>query len=86
MIDFLVLRLRGALQESWLEDAVALRLCVIIGQISFDDLCAFVRDLISVWCSVRKFSKDSNPRHIKTEAGSVRCFVCFLFLCSFVGR
>ena len=85
MIDFLVLRLRGALQESWLEDAVALRRCVTIGQVSFDDLCDIVRDLISVWRSVRKFIKDSVPRNIKTEAGRVICFVCFHFSSSFCG-
>ena len=86
MIDFFVLRRRGALQESWLEYAVVLRRCVTLEQVPIDDLCAVVRDLISVWCSVRKFIKDRAPRHIKTEAGRVSCFVCFLFLSSFVGR
>ena len=74
MVDFVVLRLRGALQESWLEDATALRRCVAAGRVAFDDLCGVVRDLISVWRSVRKFIKDSAPRHIKTEAGRVSCF------------
>ena len=86
MIDFLVLQLRGALQESWLEDADALRRCVTIGQVSFEELYEVVRDLISVWRSVRKFIKDSAPRHIKTEAGRVINLVCFHLLPYFVGR
>ena len=79
MVDFLVLRLRGALQESWLENATPLRRCVTAGWVSFDDLCEVVRYMISVWRSVRKFIKDSAPRHIKTEAGRVICFVRFHF-------
>ena len=86
MVDFLVLRLRGALQESWLEGGPPLRRCVTAGQVAFDDLCDVVRDLISVWRSVRKFIKESAPRHIKTEAGRVICFVCFHFgFCRRVG-
>ena len=77
MVEFLVLRLRGALQESWLEGATALRRCVTVGRVSFNVLCGFVRDLISVWRSVRKFIKESASRHVKTEAGRVICFVCF---------
>ena len=42
MVDFLVLRLRGALQESWLEGVTALRRCVTAGRVSFDDLCDVV--------------------------------------------
>ena len=86
MVDFLVPRLRGALQQSWLENATALRRCVTAGRVSFDDLCEVVRDLISVWRSVRKFIKGSAPRHIKAEAGRVICFPCFHFrFCQIVG-
>ena len=80
MVDFLVLRLRGALQESWLENVTSLRRCVAAGRVPFSELCSVVRDLISVWRSVRKFIKDSAPRHIKTEAGRVIYFICYLFL------
>ena len=79
MVNFLILRLRSALQESWLEDATALCRCVTAGRVSFDGLCEVVRDLISVWRSVRKFIKDSAPRHLKPETGRVICFVYFHF-------
>ena len=86
MVDFLVLRLRRVLQESWLEGVTALRRCVTAGRVAFDDLCDVVRDLISVWSSVRKFIKESAPRHIKIEAGRVLYFVCFHFaFCRMVG-
>ena len=78
MADFLVLRLRGALQESWLENATALRRCVAAGRVPFNDLCGVVRDLISVWRSVRKFIKESAPRQIKTEADRVIRFNCII--------
>ena len=80
MVDFLVLRLRGALQASWLEIVTALRQCVTAGRVPFDGRCNVVRDLISVWRSVRKFINESAPRHIKTEAGRVISFVCFHFV------
>ena len=86
MVDFLVLRLRGALQESWLESVTSLRRCVTAGRVPFGDLCDVVRDLISVWRSVRKFIKESAPRLIKTEAGRVICFICLHFdFCRMVG-
>ena len=71
MIDFLVLRLRGALQESWFDDLPILRRSVTAGRVLFSDLCDVVKDLLSVWALVRKFIRDSAPRHIKTEAGRV---------------
>ena len=53
-VDFLMLRLRGALQEPWMEDVVELRRSVIAGRVPFADLCGVVADLISVWNSVSR--------------------------------
>ena len=78
MIDFLVLRLRGALQESWLDDLPVLRRSVIAGRVLFPDMSDVVRDLLTVWALVQNYTKDSAPRHIKTEAGRVSYF----FRCS----
>ena len=86
MVDLLVRRPRGALQESWVKSATAVRRCVTVGRVSFNDLRGVVRDLISVWRPVRKIIKDSAPRHIKTEACRVIYFVCLLFwFCRMVG-
>ena len=38
MIDFLLLRLRGAVQESWCEGVSCLRRCVVAGRVEFADL------------------------------------------------
>ena len=78
MIDFLVLRLRGALQESWFDDLPVLRRSVIAGRVVFPDLCDVVTELLSVWTLVRKFIRDSAPRHIKTEAGRVSYVLVFI--------
>ena len=51
MIDFLMLRLRGALQEPWREDVVVLRRCVVAGHVSFKDLRAVANEPIPIWDS-----------------------------------
>ena len=71
MIDFLVLRLRAALQEPWMEDVLTLRRCVVSGQVAFKDLRAVASELIPIWKFVREFVRFSGPRHIKCEADRV---------------
>ena len=78
MIDFLILRLRGALQESWFDDWPVLRRSVIAGRVLFPDLCDVVKDLLSVWVLMQNFVRDSAPHHIKTEAGRVSYFSLFV--------
>ena len=48
MVDLLMLRLRGALQEPWMEDLPDLRRCVITGRVSFEELRGVVSQLISI--------------------------------------
>ena len=38
MVEFLLLRLKGALQEPWLEDVPALRRAIVSGSVRFVDL------------------------------------------------
>ena len=79
MIDYLMLRLRGALREPWLEDAAVLRRCVVAGRVSFKDLRDFASELIPVWNSVREFVRYTGPRHIKIETDMVSIFgFCWL--------
>ena len=68
MVDFLMLRLRGALQEAWMEDVLQLRQCVVAGKVSFAELRGVVKDLISISESVRAFVRYTGPRHIKSES------------------
>ena len=71
MVDFLMLRLRGPLQESWMEDVPVLRRCVAAGHVMFCDLYKVVSELLPIWNSVREFVRFSGPRHVKCEADKV---------------
>ena len=82
MVDFLMLRLKGALYEHWMEDVPQLRPCVIAGRVLFGELRGVVKELIVVWNSVREFMRFTGHRHIKSESDRVSLsfpFVFFLF-------
>ena len=81
MVYFLMLRLRGALQEPWMEDVFQLRQCVAAGKVSSVELRGVIKDLISIWGSVRAFVRYTGPRHIKSE--SDRISFCIILLISF---
>ena len=49
MVDCLMLRLRGAMQEPWMEDLPELRRCVVAGKVTFDELRGVVTELMSIW-------------------------------------
>ena len=86
MIDFLILRLRGALHEFWMEDvSVVVRRCVVAGRVSFFDLCGFVTELIPIWKPVREYVRFTGARHLKssTDMVSLLFFLLFLFPFSF---
>ena len=71
MIDYLMLRLRGALPEPWLEDTPVLHRCIIAGRVSFCDLREVAVELVPVWKSVREFVRYTGPWYIKTETDMV---------------
>ena len=71
MVDFLMLRLRGALQEPWMEDLPELRRCVVAGRVSIDEQRGVVSELILIWETVREYVRYTGPRHIKTESDKV---------------
>ena len=71
MVDFLMLRLRPALQEPWLEDIVTLRRCVFAGAVTFVDLRVVIRELRSVWESVRGYVRYTGPQHVKSSIDKV---------------
>ena len=80
-IDYLMLRLRGALREPWLEDAAVLRRCVVPSRVSFNDLRDVAFELIPVWNSVREFVRYTGPRHIKSETDILVFLVRSTHLC-----
>ena len=74
MIDFLMLRLRGALNQPWMEDTPQLRRSVVSGKVNFADLRGLVFELIPVRESVREFVRYAGPRHVKSVVDMVgRC-------------
>ena len=85
MVDFLMLRLKGALYEPWMEDVPQIRRCVIAGRVLLDELKGVVKKLIEVWNSVREIVRFTGPRHIKSEYDRVSPLVS-LSLCFFLFR
>ena len=85
MVDFLALRLRGALQESWMEDLTVVHRCVVAGRVPFADLCDFVSELIPVWKFVKEYVRYTGARHLKSSTDRVSFVFCypFLFCCFF---
>ena len=49
MVDYLMLRLRGAQQEPWLEDVCNLRRCVVAGRVKFSELRGVVIDVTNLF-------------------------------------
>ena len=82
MVDFLVLRLRGALQEPWMEDVTVVRRCVVAGRVPFADLCGFVSELILVWKFVKEYVRYTGARHLKSSTDRVSFCVFFVMLFS----
>ena len=78
MVDFLLLRLRGALHEVWLEDVPELRRAIIAGSVEFSGMRSVVTELISVWKFVREYVRHSGPRHVKSASDRV-CIVSVAF-------
>ena len=71
MVDFLAMRLRGPLQEPWMEKLPELRRCVVAGKVSFNELRGFVTELMSIWETVREYVRYTGPRHVKCESEKV---------------
>ena len=74
MIDFLVLRLRGALQESWMEKTPTLRRCVVAGHVTFAHLCLVASELVANWKIVREFVRYTVPGQARCEVDKVISF------------
>ena len=71
IFDFLLLRLKRALYEPWMEDVPALQRAVVAGAVEFD----VVAGLISIWDFVHENVRYTGPRHIKSTVDRVIQFV-----------
>ena len=81
MVDFLMFRLPGALQEPWMQDVVDLRRSVIAGPVFCADLRVVVTDLISVWDSVREYVRYTSPPHTQTQTDRVSVLLFLIRNC-----
>ena len=91
MVDSLLLRLKGALQEPWIMDVPALRRAVISGTVKFAGLRDVISELIPIWTFVRDYVRHTGPRQSKSAAEKVRSVYCFgvhgcPFICVVRGR
>ena len=70
MVDFLMLRLRGALQQPRMDDLPDLRHCVITGRVSFEEfrLKSFVESSVSSFQVVKLFANTSVTRVLVTSS------------------
>ena len=84
LVDFLVLRLRGALQEPWMEDVTVVRRCVVAGRVPFADLYGFFTELIPMWKFVKEYVRYTGARHLKSSTDRVSFCVVFLLVFSFL--
>ena len=75
MIDFLVLRLRGAVQESWMDGAPTLQRCVLADHVTFADLRQVLADLVASRTFVRAFVQYTAPGHPRCVVHKVRCLL-----------
>ena len=78
MVDFLLLRLKGALQEPWLEDVTALRRAIVVGSVEFAGFRDVVSKLLSVWAFVRDYVRHTCPHHIRIAAERVSFIYFFV--------
>ena len=88
MIDYLMLRLRGAQQEPRLEDTCVLRRCVVAGCVAFCDLRDVAAELILVWNSVRDAILDLDISRVKPIwlVSLVWVSICVVFFFLGMGR
>ena len=75
VVDYLMSRLRTALQEEWFDGHVVLRRCVRAGRVSFEALPAVDKDLVSLWPPFQHFVRYTGPAHIKEKKGRCEYYV-----------
>ena len=74
-VDYLMVRLRTALYEEWIDGHVTLQRCVRSGQVSFEDLRGVVEDIRALWQPIQQFVRYTGPAHLKEKRDAVSYFV-----------
>ena len=88
-----MLRLRGGLQEPWMEDIPDIRRCVVGVRVTFVELRRIAAKLVSVWDTVREYVRYTGRRHFNRSFDKIgkvlaSCVLVYLdrYFCVFVGE
>ena len=73
--DYLMVRLRTALYEEWIDGHITLQRCVRAGQVPFEDLRGVIVDIRALWQTIIQFVRYTGPAHLKERRDAVSCFV-----------
>ena len=83
-VEYIVLRMRSALHDTWTEGKTVLRRCIRKGSVPFEDLLHVVDDIVGLWANIRPFVPYTGLPHVKERVDSVSissiAFDNFLFL------
>ena len=76
VIDYLMVPLRTALYEEWIDGHVTLQCCLRAGQVSFEDLRGVIEeDIRALWQHIQQFVRYTAAAHLKEMRDAVSCFV-----------
>ena len=84
VVEYIVLRMRSALHDTWTEGKTVLRRCIRNGSVPFEDLLRVVDDIVGLWANIRLFIRYTGLPHVKQRVDSVSissiAFDNFLFV------
>ena len=84
LVDYVILRLKSAVNEDWTEGRVLLRKVISQGFVGFQDLREVITDLVDLWPSIRLFIRYTGLPHVKDQADSVSLsLLLFLYFFGF---
>ena len=78
LLEYLLLRLRPACEETWMENLVALRRCIDAGQLDMKELRQLCDELLTVWPEVRHFVRYSGILRGRERSDAVGISLLFM--------
>ena len=79
-VEYVILRLKSVIHETWMEDKPCLRKCEPSGFVNFGDLRAVLTDLIEIWPTFRPYIRYTGHPHLKDVVDRVGNLTHFLYL------
>ena len=84
LLEYLLLRLKTAVDEIWMGGLETLRRCVDVGKLDVVSLRQLCEELLTVWSEVRHFVRFSGPLRSRERSDAVSIML-FLGLVAGVG-